>query len=181
MEGYPGAGSRRRLRSAAGKHRRHRPALPWPGSSAHAERTRQAHAPERRENRADRLHHRFKQLYSGSDHSRNKSLVQRTNSLLVDLHDKPPTPSDTKDIGAALQETAANPEEFLALLIDADEANSIKPADGNTDQWITDTYLRFLQRPPSADELGDVREKVGGDGWRKVILGLTLKRDYSTY
>ncbi len=121
------------------------------------------------------------QLYSGSDHSRNKSLVQRTNSLLVDLHDKPPTPSDTKDIGAALQETAANPEEFLSLLIDADEANSIKPADGNTDQWTTDTYLRFLQRPPSADELGDVREKAVGDGWRKVILGLTLKRDYSTY
>ena len=121
------------------------------------------------------------QLYSSSDHSRSRSLLQRARSLLVDLHDKPPAESDTRDISSALQETAANPEEFLSLLIEAQDAAAIGPGTGDTDQWIKDTYLRFLQRPPTEVELGETRDLAGADSWRKIILSLTLKRGYSTY
>ena len=121
------------------------------------------------------------QLYSNSAHSRSRSLLQRARSLLVDLHDKPPAESDTKDLSSALQETAANPEEFLSLLIEAEAAAAIGPGTGNTDQWIKDAYLRFLQRPPTEVELGETRDRAEADGWRKIILGLTLKRGYSTY
>ena len=121
------------------------------------------------------------QLYSSSDHSRSRSLLQRARSLLVDLHDKPPAESDTRDISSALQETAANPEEFLSLLIEAEDAAAIGPGTGDTDQWIKDTYLRFLQRPPTEVELGETRDLAGADSWRKIILSLTLKRGYSTY
>ena len=121
------------------------------------------------------------QLYSSSDHSRSRSLLQRARSLLVDLHDKPPAESDTRDISSALQETAANPEEFLSLLIEAQDAAAIGPGTGDTDQWIKDTYLRFLQRPPTEAELGETRDLAGADSWRKIILSLTLKRGYSTY
>jgi len=121
------------------------------------------------------------QLYSSSDHSRNRSLLQRARSLLVDLHDKPPAESDTRDIRSALQETAANPEEFLSLLIEAEDAAAIGPGAGDTDQWIKDSYLRFLQRPPSEAELAETRDLAGADSWRKIILALTLKRGYSTY
>ena len=123
------------------------------------------------------------QLYSGREHSRDRNLRQRARSLLVDLHDKPPAESVTRDVTAALKESADKPDEFLSILIEAEDANTIGPSGGDTDQWIRDNYLRFLQRLPDATELGEARDKVnaGAEGWRKMILGLTLKRGYSTY
>ena len=123
------------------------------------------------------------QLYSGKDHSRARSLRQRASSLLVDLHDKPPAESDTRDVTAALKETADKPDEFLSILIEAEDANTIGPSGSDTDQWIRDNYLRFLQRLPDATELGEARDQVNAnaEGWRKMILGLTLKLGYSTY
>ena len=124
-----------------------------------------------------------RQLYSGREHSRDRNLRQRARSLLVDLHDKPPAESVTRDVTAALKESADKPDEFLSILIEAEDANTIGPSGGDTDQWIRDNYLRFLQRLPDATELGEARDKVnaGAEGWRKMILGLTLKRGYSTY
>ena len=123
------------------------------------------------------------QLYSGKEHSRPRSLRQRARSLLVDLQDKPPAESDTKDVRDALKQSADNPEEILSIFIESADADGIGPSGSDKDQWIRDNYLRFLQRLPDVTELGEARGKIDAEaeGWRKMILGLTLKRGYSTY
>ena len=61
--------------------------------------------------------------------------------------------------------------------------NSVGPSGGNTDQWIEESYLRFLLRSPTAAETNEARSKINGaeNGWREVILSLTLQQGYQSY
>ena len=78
-----------------------------------------------------------------------------------------------------LQAKTADPKEILEVLLQ----DNISPAGGDTDQWIRENHLRFLLRPPTAEELSAARTKInaGADGWREVILTLTLQIGYQSY
>ena len=118
-------------------------------------------------------------LYSSAEFTRDRTLPQRARSLLVDLRDNVPKESDVTDVTDLLETENADPKEILEVLLQ----NSVGPSGGNTDQWIEESYLRFLLRSPTAAETNEARSKINGaeDGWREVILSLTLQQGYQSY
>ena len=118
-------------------------------------------------------------LYSSAEFTRDRTLPQRARSLLVDLRDNVPKESDVTDVTDLLETENADPKEILEVLLE----NSVGPSGGNTDQWIEESYLRFLLRSPTAAETNEARSKINGaeDGWRGVILNLTLQQGYQSY
>ncbi|MEE3180889.1 MAG: FHA domain-containing protein [Planctomycetota bacterium] len=118
-------------------------------------------------------------LYSSAEFTRDRNLPQRARSLLVDLRDSVPKESDVTDVTDLLETDNADPKEILEVLLES----SVGPAGGNTDQWIEESYLRFLLRSPTAAETNEARSKITGaeDGWREVILSLTLQQGYQSY
>ena len=118
-------------------------------------------------------------LYSSAEFTRDRTLPQRARSLLVDLRDNVPKESDVTDVTDLLETENADPKEILEVLLE----NSVGPSGGNTDQWIEESYLRFLLRSPTAAETNEARSKINGaeNGWRKVILSLTLQQGYQSY
>ena len=118
-------------------------------------------------------------LYSSAEFTRDRTLPQRARSLLVDLRDNVPKESDVTDVTDLLETENADPKEILEVLLE----NSVGPSGGNTDQWIEESYLRFLLRSPTAAETNEARSKINGaeDGWREVILSLTLQQGYQSY
>ena len=118
-------------------------------------------------------------LYSSAEFTRDRTLPQRARSLLVDLRDNVPKESDVTDVTDLLETENADPKEILEVLLE----NSAGPSGGNTDQWIEESYLRFLLRSPTAAETNEARSKINGaeNGWREVILSLTLQQGYQSY
>ena len=124
-------------------------------------------------------------LYGSAGHARDRSPRQRARALWVDLLDEIPTADNAELIRSAIANPATDLQPVVRTLIHAEEARGGSgPRSGETPgSWVERSYLRFLLRLPTSDERREAIAEMNadGDGWRRVLLALSLDSEYLRY